>query len=211
VDAVNDETPEFSDESDIDEALDNIPDEDWDKIMEELEAQHFETEEEAKTYFDGKLKDWSRTHATKRKVEVDERAETDPYYALLKEEPEITSRFSNYFDLEDRDADAYLDRVEKSIGRYPIGFRHYENYENYRVKYPDATIHDYQVDMNRQVEYHEYRDINKAAFLQECKNPYYMWKNKLGPWDTANLDENLTPESFVASEFFEIEMRKVYQ
>lgn len=30
--------------------------------------------------------------------------------------------------------------VEKNIGRYPIGFRHYENFENYRVKYPDANL-----------------------------------------------------------------------
>jgi hypothetical protein len=34
----------------------------------------------------------------------------------------------------------YLDNVEKSIGRYPLGFRHYENFENYKAANPTATI-----------------------------------------------------------------------
>ena len=33
-----------------------------------------------------------------------------------------------------------MERIESNIGRYPIGFRHYENYENYILKNPDATI-----------------------------------------------------------------------
>jgi hypothetical protein len=33
-----------------------------------------------------------------------------------------------------------MDRIEANIGRYPVGFRHYENYQNYLVLHPDATI-----------------------------------------------------------------------
>jgi hypothetical protein len=116
----------------------------------------------------------------------DERAESDPYYAMLKEDKPIASRFSDHFDLDDTDAHAYLDRVEEQIGRYPVGFRHYENFENYRVKYPEQSIGDYQEVMNRQVEYEEYKEIMKAGFLNECKNPYFQWKNKMLPWDTAD-------------------------
>jgi hypothetical protein len=29
-----------------------------------------------------------------------------------------------------------MDRIESNIGRYPRGFRHYENYINYRQYYP---------------------------------------------------------------------------
>lgn len=36
-----------------------------------------------------------------------------------------------------------IDRIESKIGRYPVGFRHYENYFNYSMKYPDRTIDDY--------------------------------------------------------------------
>jgi len=37
-------------------------------------------------------------------------------------------------------------RFESNIGRYPLGFRHYENYYNYILKYPKATISEYQND-----------------------------------------------------------------
>jgi hypothetical protein len=54
--------------------VDKIDDESWAKIVEDLELQQFSTEEEAKAYFDSKLKDWSRMRVKKRKVNaVDER------------------------------------------------------------------------------------------------------------------------------------------
>ncbi len=54
--------------------MDKIDDESWAKIVEDLELQQFSTEEEAKAYFDSKLKDWSRMRVKKRKVNaVDER------------------------------------------------------------------------------------------------------------------------------------------
>lgn len=63
--------------------------------------------------------------------------------------------------------------MEQNIGRYPVGFRHYENLDNYKVRYPEANIGTYQDIMNRQVEYEEYKEIMKAGFLDECKNPYF--------------------------------------
>jgi hypothetical protein len=39
-----------------------------------------------------------------------------------------------------------MERIEANIGRYPIGFRHYENYENYKAKFPEASIQDYTAD-----------------------------------------------------------------
>jgi hypothetical protein len=41
-----------------------------------------------------------------------------------------------------------MDRAESHIGRYPVGFRHYENYQNYREKFPESTLEDYTNDMN---------------------------------------------------------------
>ena len=39
-----------------------------------------------------------------------------------------------------------IDRIEANIGRYPVGFRHYENWQNYTMKYPERTMDDYQID-----------------------------------------------------------------
>lgn len=104
----------------------------------------FKNEDEAKAYFDEKIKDWAKiSKLSKRKVEVDEREAADPYYKMMKEDKDISSRYSNIFDLDDEDYHAYYDQVEKSIGRYPEGFRHFENYENYRSVRPDSTLEDY--------------------------------------------------------------------
>ena len=62
---------------------------------------------------------------------------------MLKREAPIESRYMDHFDIDDEAVHRYWDEVERSIGRYPDGFRHFENYENYRVVYPDATIQDY--------------------------------------------------------------------
>lgn len=63
--------------------------------------------------------------------------------------------------------------------------------------------------VNRQCEYEEYKAIMVAGFLAECKNPYFMWKNKFGAdflEDPGN--DNLTPDVFVTSDWFEMEMRQ---
>jgi hypothetical protein len=120
-----------------------MDDETFEKLVQEAEKLDFKTEEEAKAYFDEQLKDWSRTRIRKRKVTVDKREQEDPYYAMLKTEAPIESRYMDHFDIDDEAVHRYWDEVERSIGRYPDGFRHFENYENYRVVYPDSTIQDY--------------------------------------------------------------------
>lgn len=70
-----------------------------------------------------------------------------------------------------------LDRIESNIGRYPVGFRHYENWQNYTSMYPDATLEDYRDDLNSQISFDEYLLLNKKAFLYECKhNPTVIYK-----------------------------------
>lgn len=139
----------YSDESDIDTILDQIDDETFQKMIEEAEKLDFKTEEDAKAYFDERLKDWSkRVKLSKRKVVVDKREQEDPYYAMLKREDPIESRYEDHFDLEPEAIHRYLDEIDRNIGRYPEGFRHYENYENYRSVYPDATIQDYHNESN---------------------------------------------------------------
>jgi len=52
---------------------------------------------------------------------------------------------------------------DELVGRYIPGYRHYENYELYSLKYPGRDINDYVDDMNREVTFEEYLDINLTA------------------------------------------------
>jgi len=46
--------------------------------------------------------------------------------------------------------------MRENAGRYPHGFRHYENYANYKVVNPEAPIEEYTEIMNTQVEWETY-------------------------------------------------------
>ena len=63
-----------------------------------------------------------------------------------------------------------MDRIESNIGRYPVGFRHYENYHNYMLKYPERSIDDYAHDMNSQITFDEFLLLSKKSFLYEAQN-----------------------------------------
>lgn len=65
----------------------------FEAILAEAEAQDFKSEEDAEKYFNGKIKEWSRIRIKKPKIVKDEREERDPYYAMLKTEKEIASRY----------------------------------------------------------------------------------------------------------------------
>jgi hypothetical protein len=41
-----------------------------------------------------------------------------------------------------------IDRIKSNIGRYPLGFRHYENYHNYVKQFPERTMEEYINDVN---------------------------------------------------------------
>jgi hypothetical protein len=135
--------PVYSDESDFDHDWDDMDDETFEKVLAEGNAMDFQTEDDAKAFFEGKLKEFSRMKIRKPKVVKDERLAKDPYYAMMKTEKEISSRYADHFDLDDEDYHAYYDLIEQSIGRYPPGFRHYENFVNYRALVTDSSLFDY--------------------------------------------------------------------
>jgi len=49
-----------------------------------------------------------------------------------------------------------MDRVKSTIGRYTLGFRHYENYHNYVKQFPERTMDEYVNDVNSQITFNEY-------------------------------------------------------
>lgn len=117
-------------------------------MIDETAAKDFKTEEQAQAYFDKLAEDrWKKKKVRRPVKEVDVREKIDPYYAHLKDDEETPSSiFENEFLLEDEDAFKEYERIEKNIGRYPRGFRHFENYYNYRVFKPQSSIEDYTQD-----------------------------------------------------------------
>lgn len=79
----------------------------------------------------------------KRPKEPEHPLKDDPYYQALKREEPVESMFKDTIKLDTKNYFKELDRRDKIIGRYPVGFRHYENYENYKVIYPEANLEDY--------------------------------------------------------------------
>ena len=53
------------------------------------------------------------------------------------------------------------DYAHSRLGRYPHGFRHFENYANYSQVKKDATIQEYMQEMNRQCEFNEFVAIQR--------------------------------------------------
>ena len=61
-------------------------DEDFEKVVEEVRSMNFTTEEEARVFFDKKIKEeWSKMRVKRPKLTKDEREKQDPYYAMLKD------------------------------------------------------------------------------------------------------------------------------
>lgn len=52
--------------------------------------------------------------------------------------------------------------------------------------------------VNRQCEFFEFKEITKIGVLEEQKNPYFVWKNRLAPlMEERMATSNLTFEEFV--------------
>lgn len=56
--------------------------------------------------------------------------------------------------------------------------------------------------VNRQCEYHEFKDIMKAAFLEDCESPIFRWKHKYLPILEERETQEFNAEDFAESEVF---------
>lgn len=82
-------------------------------------------------------------HYSELEKKHDQFRKENPFYADLDDKlrgADIPKSYaSGQFLPSQRGFEKELDRLESLIGRYPLGFRHYENYYNYITKYPNAT------------------------------------------------------------------------
>lgn len=172
-----------------------------------------ETQEEKDEKFSEAYKEWiEKTKYVKRKgksYQYDEKQKRDlelrrinPYYRKitdqLRDSQPPYSYVDDYYVPNDRSRFDELARAESLIGRYPLGFRHYENYHNYRLKFPEATVHDYQADMNSKVPFDEFLAMKKAEVLYVCKyDPQVIYEHGFhlvdpeDPKDFAKIPENI--------------------
>lgn len=67
---------------------------------------------------------------------------------------------------------------QERIGRYPHGFRHFENFANYSQVKPDATIQEYMETMNRPCEFSEYLAIIRQHLIEESQEPANRFEMK---------------------------------
>lgn len=68
------------------------------------------------------------------------------------------------------------------IGRYPHGFRHFENYANYSQVKKNATIQEYMEEMNRQCEFNEFVAIRRQHTIEESRDPTFLHEMRHELW-----------------------------
>jgi hypothetical protein len=68
---------------------------------------------------------------------------TNVYKAMLKRLRTIVSQDARNWVVDKKDFFEEMNRRDLDVGRYPVGFRQYENYENYRTVHHAASLSDY--------------------------------------------------------------------
>ncbi len=123
-------------------------------MYEELQTLDMDNQEEVQKIVKAKVLEWFNKKKQRRyKAKPFPDKKTDPYTHMLQDDREsIYSMSQDEFILNLENQHKHRKIVNSTIGRYPIGYRHYENYENYRIKYPERSIQDY----HEQSKYHLY-------------------------------------------------------
>ena len=67
---------------------------------------------------------------------------------------------------------------QERMGRYPHGYRHFENFANYSQHKPDATIQEYIEVMNSPCEFSEYLAIMRQHMVEEAESPEALHEEK---------------------------------
>ena len=135
------------------------------EVDEWFEAQH------AKMVKARNLREWT-TPLGFKKTDGRKIVEENPLDKALEKRTVPVSDYLNTWVLDQKNVIAQHEYDQNNIGRYPHGYRHYENYANYSQVVTDATIEDYMLEMNRQVNYDEYVAIIRKAVLNIADSPY---------------------------------------
>lgn len=112
----------------------------------------------------------------------------DPYDAVMKGQP-YDSLVDNEFYIAKKELKKFHEAKNNKIGRYPINYRHFENFANYSQVKKDATIQEYMEVMNKPCEFHEYLNIRSSRLVEDTQTPEFMhqWrKDVIDDWKRRN-------------------------
>lgn len=73
--------------------------------------------------------------------------------------------------------------------------------------YPDATVEDYMNAMFKPCEFHEYKNMHQAEFLQYSRTPIFKGENN---YDRLIM-KGLTPEEFINTDVYNMKMQAEYE
>lgn len=150
----------------------------------------FESESEANAYFEKKLEE-IRNIRIRQKNPKKPNFPDDPISKKMRHDnPKVVESVSDeVYGLTHKDHHREMERIESQVGRYPTGFRHFENYEFYNLHHPDATMVDYQEAMNKQCEFHEFVEIMRAALVEQSNTPGFKF-------DTLSITQERLDEGY---------------
>lgn len=149
-------------------AFANLDQERIEKVLEEVVTKDgLKTGDEAVAFFEEqwrKLMEANkvhRVHKTPGPEFVDPKGESEQqkWDKLVNKDSDYHSVHPEEFVLDAPNAKKRSKYIHERIGRYPMGFRHFENFANYSQEKKDATIQDYIEEMYRPCEFADFLTI----------------------------------------------------
>jgi hypothetical protein len=101
------------------------------------------------------------------------------YKQFFEKANEYESMVAEDFVFDQENYDKWHLYQNDKIGRYPYGFRHFENFANYSQAKRDSTIQEYMELMNRPCEFHDYLAIIRSHLIEESNTPEFKHEWKL--------------------------------
>lgn len=94
----------------------------------------FESDEDAQAYFEKKLEQIKKIRI-RQKHPRKPKLSNDPIARKVRHENpiQVDSRNDDVYTMTHRDHHREMERIEANVGRYPTGYRHFENYEFYSL------------------------------------------------------------------------------
>lgn len=195
-------------QEDSDEEPTAITEEQFELIVDKMVNLEFETEDAAFEFFDAQYQDaltsLRKVNVANTKKEIKKRAnlyrkeeEIEPTEFLNRDDKTKggDTMFLDEYLMDKKNAYDEWEMQQNEIGKYPLGFRKYENFINYRVVHPEADIENYMREMNRECTYLEFLAIMRASILQDSKK----YKFSLDDYDHEGLpgsgDDEITDDS----------------
>lgn len=155
-------------DADSEEESYNLDEEQLDALLDAAEKEIFQSEEDAIKYFEEYYKQIKakRVKLNKYRPRIpDTRDEQD--IQILEDAHEVESLIAGEeWVLDEKTARKYYKDLDNSFSRYPNGFRHYENFANYKLMNPQSEISEYVDVMNAQCDYETFLAIQRTKVLE---------------------------------------------